>query len=107
MFTRFVECEAKKGKSEDLTGRLRNEVLPALRRLPGFVDLIALRDGIEKERVLCLSFWDFSESAYKNEREHYNTIVDVLRPVLESTPTFETLRVEISTAHRVATSQAA
>ncbi len=107
MFTRVVECEAKKGKSEDLTRRMRNEVLPALKRQPGFIDLIALRDSIDAERVVCLSFWDSKESAEKYDREHYDTIVDVLKPVLQTNPTVETLRVELSTAHRIATSQAA
>jgi heme-degrading monooxygenase HmoA len=107
MFTRVVECEAKKGKSEDLTRKLRNEVLPALLKQPGFIDLIALRNGMDAERVLCLSFWDSKESAEKYNREPYNTIVNVLKPVLTINPTVETLRVEISTAHRIATSQAA
>jgi quinol monooxygenase YgiN len=107
MFTRLVECEAKKGKIEDATRKLRNEVLPALQKQPGFIDLIALRDGIDAERVLCLSFWDSKESAEKYDREHYDTLVGVLKPVLQTNPTVETLRVEISTVHRIATSRAA
>jgi heme-degrading monooxygenase HmoA len=107
MFTRIVECQAKKGKSEILAKKVRNEVLPSLQKQPGFVDLVALRDNRDDERIVCLSFWDSRESAEAYQREHYDTIVQMLRSELDTNPTIETLRVEISTAHRIAATRAA
>lgn len=86
---------------------MRNEVLPTLQKQPGFIDLVALRDNKNDERIVCLSFWNSKESAGHYQREHYDTIVQMLRSELETNPTLETLQVEISTAHRIASSRAA
>ena len=107
MFTRIVECQAKKGKTEELARKVHNDVLPALQKQPGFIDLVALRDNKDVERVVCLSFWNSRESAERYQREHYDTIVQILRSELETNPTLETLQVEISTPHRIASSRAA
>ena len=107
MFTRIVECQAKKGITDVLVKKVRNEVLPTLQKQPGFIDLVALRDNKDDERIVCLSFWNSKESAEHYQIEHYDTIVQMLRSELESNPTLETLQVEISTAHRIASSRAA
>ena len=107
MFTRIVECQAKKGKTEVLAKKVRNEVLPALQKQPGFIDLITLTDDKDDERVVCLSFWNSKESAERYQREHYDTIVQTLGSELDGKPTLETLEVAISTAHRIAASNAA
>lgn len=107
MFTRIVECQAKKGKTEVVAMKVRNEVLPTLQKQPGFIDLVALRDNKDDERIICLSFWNSQESAEDYQREHYDTIVQMLRPELTTNPTLETLQVEISTFHRIAASRAA
>jgi len=107
MFTRVVEIEAKTGKSEQAITKLRNEVVPVLQKQPGFIDLIALRDSDNPQRVMCLSFWNSKESATHYQREHYDSIVQMLKSVLETTPTLETLQVEISTPHRIAIGRAA
>lgn len=107
MFTRIVECQAKKGKTDVLAKKVRNELLPTLQKLPGFIDLVALRDNKDDERIVCLSFWNSKESAEHYQHAHYETIVRMLRSELESNPTLETLQVEISTAHRIASSRAA
>jgi quinol monooxygenase YgiN len=107
MFIRIVECRAKKGKTEVLAKKVRNEVLFTLQKQPGFIDLVALRDNKDDERIVCLSFWSSKESAEHYQSEHYYTIIQMLRAELQTDPTLETLRVEISTAHRIASSRAA
>ena len=107
MFTRIVECQAKRGKAEVLAKKVCSDVLPALQKQPGFIDLLALRDNMDDERIVCLSFWNSQESAEDYQREHYDTIVEMLRSELQTNPTLETLQVEISTAHRIASSRAA
>jgi heme-degrading monooxygenase HmoA len=107
MFTRIVECQAKKGKTEVLAKKVRTEVLPALQTQPGFIDLVALTDSKNGERVVCLSFWNSKESAERYQREHYDAIVQTLGSELDGKPTLEILEVAISTAHRIASSHAA
>ena len=107
MYTRILECQARKGKTDVLARKVHNEVLPALQRQPGFIDLVALTDEQNDERVVCVSFWNSKESAERYQREHYDTIVQTLGPELDGKPTLETLEVAISTAHRIAFSNAA
>ena len=107
MFTRVVEIEAKTGRSEEAISKLRNEVVPILQKQPGFIDLIALQDNDNPQTVLCLSFWNSKENAVHYHRKHYDSIVQTLKSVLETTPTLETLQVEISTPHRIAIGRAA
>src|SRR5664279_788098 len=101
MFTRIMECYAKSGMAEEATKRVRLEVLPILRAQPGFRDLITLRDGQDRQRVICLSFWDTKENADTYARQHYDWIVQRLTSLLESRPTLETLQVEMSTVHNI------
>ena len=107
MFTRIVECPAKKGKTEELAQKIRTDLLPTLQKQPGFIDLIALKGNKDDERIVCLSFWNSKESAERHQRQHYDDIVQMLRAELETNPTLETLQVELSTAHRIASSRAA
>lgn len=53
----------------------------------------ALRDNKDDARIIY-------------QYEHYDTFVQMLRSELENDPTLETLQVEISTAHRIASSRA-
>ncbi len=55
MFTRIVEIEAKTGKSDETISKLRSEVVPVLQKQPGFIDLIALRDNDDPQRIVCLT----------------------------------------------------
>jgi heme-degrading monooxygenase HmoA len=92
---------------DETAKRLRLEVLPILQKQPGFVDLIALRDGDDQQRIMCLSFWNTKESSEHYHREHYDSVVLSLKSVLATKPTLETMQVEISTAHQIAASRAA
>lgn len=107
MFARIVECHAKTGKTDEVAKKVRNEVLPFLQKQPGFIDLVALRDSKDDERIVCLSFWNSKENAEIYHRDHYDTIVQMLRSELQNNPALETLQVEISTAHRIAVGKAA
>jgi heme-degrading monooxygenase HmoA len=104
MFARVVECQSKAGRSDQVGNKLENEVLPILQKEPGFVDFLTLSD---KERLVCISFWTSQQDAEESHRQHYDTITDILKRVLESPPTLETFAVNASTAHRIAVGRAA
>jgi len=107
MFARIVECQAKTGRSEEVNTKVRNEVVPILQKQPGFVDFLALSDKSAPERVMCISLWNSKEDADRYHQQHYDTITNMLKPVLESSPTLETFTVNASTAHRIAVFKAA
>ena len=107
MFTRIVELHVKPEKKEELSQKLRNEVLPILQKQPGFVDLIHLAHETELEREVAISFWKTKEDAERYHRGNYNRITDMLKPLLKRDPKVETFNVDTSTSHRIAAGRAA
>jgi quinol monooxygenase YgiN len=107
MYTRFVECNVKPEKRDDFTNKLRNDVLPILQKQPGFVDLIGLVSEGDPERIVSVSFWNSKQDAERYQREHYNRIVEMLKPTLKREPTVDTFNVDTWTAHRIAAGKAA
>jgi heme-degrading monooxygenase HmoA len=101
MFARVVECHAKAGRGVEISTKLTNDVLPILREQPGFVDFFALPDKTNADRLLCISFWTSREDAEGYHRRHYETITNMLMPILESPPTLKIFSVSASTAHRI------
>jgi heme-degrading monooxygenase HmoA len=102
MFARVVECQAKGGRGVQVSARVTNDVLPILQGQPGFVDFFALSDKTNADRLLCISFWTSREDVEEYHRRHYETIANMLMPVLESPPTLKTFAVSASTVHRIA-----
>ena len=108
MFARVVECQSTVGRSEQVARKLNNDVLPILQKQPGFVNFLTLSDKTTAERLVCVSFWTSREGdAEEYHRQHYETITNMLKPVLESPPTLKSFTVSASTAHRIAVSRAA
>ena len=99
MFTRLVECRPKIDKREDLSEKVRSEVLAILRRQPGFVDLIALCGDPNQGRLFYISFWNSRADAEHYHNDYYYRIVNLLRPLLESDPILETFQVDDLTVH--------
>jgi quinol monooxygenase YgiN len=107
MFTRIVECHAKPEKRDELSNKIRNEVLPILQKQPGFVDLIGLKHETNPERLLSISIWNSKEDAERYHRDQFNRIVDLIKPLLKTNPTVDTFNVDTSTSHRIAAGRAA
>ena len=82
--------------------KLKNDVLAILQKQPSFVDFLMLSDKANPERLLCISLWTSREDSEEYHRQHYETIANVLEPVLKSPPTLKTFTVVASTAYRIA-----
>ena len=76
IFARVVECQSKVGRSEQVGGKLKNDVLPILQKQLGFVDFLTLSDKTNPERLVCISFWTSREDAEEYHRQHYDTITN-------------------------------
>jgi heme-degrading monooxygenase HmoA len=107
MFTRVVEMRCKSGKNEEFARVANEKVMPILKRQPGFQDEIALVSNTDPQRMLAISFWNKREDAECYQREQYNKIADLLRPLCEGEPTVTTYDVNISTFHHIAAGKAA
>jgi quinol monooxygenase YgiN len=107
MFTRIVECYVKREKRQDFSDKMQNLVLPILQSQPGFVDVLALSSEDEPERTVSISLWRSRADAERYHREHFDEIMETVRPLLLDEPSIEFYNVEASTAHRIAAGKAA
>jgi quinol monooxygenase YgiN len=107
MFTRVVEMTSRPGKSQELTKLINEKAVSILKQQRGFVDAIVLVAHAEPDRVLALSFWNNKEDAEKYQRDHYQTIHDALRHLLETEPEIQTFDVHTSIGHKIASERAA
>ena len=107
MFTRIVECTVKPEKRDEMTQRVRNEVLPLLQKQPGFVDELSLSSEHDPERMVAISFWKTREDAERYNRENFSRVQEIVKPYLKGSLRVETYNVEDSTIHRIAAGKAA
>jgi hypothetical protein len=85
--TEFTEIEDK-------------EVIPVVRKLTGFRDLIAFVSPSGTEAFV-ITLWDGPESAEAYRRETYPRLVKVLASVTDGAPVLETYNVSNSTLHKI------
>jgi quinol monooxygenase YgiN len=107
MFTRIVECYVKREKRQDFVDKVQKLVLPILQSQPGFVDLLALSSEDEPERTVSISLWKSRADGERYHREHFDEIMNAVRPLLRDEPSVEFYNVEASTAHHIAAGKAA
>jgi quinol monooxygenase YgiN len=107
MFTRIVEYYVKREKADEFRDRVKNLVLPVLQSQPGFVDLIALSSDDEPERMVGISLWHSRADADRYHQDHFEQIMNAVRPLLLDEPSLECYNVEASTVHGIAVGKAA
>ena len=107
MYTRVVEITSKSGKARELCNIIEEQVVPILKKQPGFVDETVLVSDTESNRVLGLSFWNSKEDAERYHREQYPKIQETLKPLFETDPVIRTFDVQSSTTHRITARKAA
>ena len=107
MFTRVVEILTKTGKAKELSTKITEQVLPILKRQPGFVDEITLVSNTDPDRVLAISFWETEEKAQRYHNEQFAKVNEIVMPLLQSDPLVETFNVDVSTTHNISKGKAA
>ncbi len=84
---RNVQFQIKRGKVDEFTKTLNNDVIPALRTYQGFSHEFAMVNG---DRALGISIWKDRSSADQYETKGYAKVLEKLAPVIEGTPKVET-----------------
>jgi heme-degrading monooxygenase HmoA len=100
MFARSVAFHLKPGRSAEFTQVFDKEIVPMLRKQPGFQDEIALvaPDG---QDAVAISVWDLKENAETYATVAYPGVLKALTPVIEGTPQVQTYDVSNSTFHKI------
>ena len=100
MFARNVTMQLKADKATEFTTKLETDVLPIMRRQPGFKDEITFL-ATDRDEAVAISLWDREESAEAYNRQTYPTVLQKLQGLVVGTPKVESFEVANSTFHKV------
>ena len=101
MFTRTVTMKLKANSAPEFNRLIENEILPLLRKQPGFRDEITFV-APERSEALAISIWETKENAETYNRTAYPEILKIVQKFVEGTPRVETFELAISTFHKLA-----
>jgi hypothetical protein len=93
MFARVLEFELKLEKKEEFIKVIKKEILPMLKKQPGFLEILPLFPE-KLNQVLTISLWATPKDAERYEQEIYPRVVDILKPFLTTPLTMKPYRVE-------------
>ena len=88
---RSVRFDIATDKNDEFQTLFRNEILPTLKKQPGFKDELLL---VKDQHVLAISVWNDMDSARTYESKTYPQLDKKLRPVMAGQPTVETFRYD-------------
>jgi heme-degrading monooxygenase HmoA len=95
MFARIIEFEVKPEKKEEFVKKVKNEVVPILRKQVGFLEILPLfPENVREEKVMSISLWATKPDAQRYERDIYPQVQEVLRSYLITPSTAKPYVVE-------------
>ena len=103
MFAHNVPVHLKPNSLGEFTRIFDSEVLPLLRKQPGFQDEITLSNAPTGMDVIAISLWDTKEHAEAYNATGYPEVLKSLNKVLDGTPLVRVSDVISSTLHKTAT----
>jgi len=101
MITRHVTLKLKANVAPEFNRVIENEILPVLRKQPGFRDEIAII-APERSEAVAISFWETKENCENYNRNGYPEVLKTLSKLVEGTPKVETFELSNSTLHKLA-----
>lgn len=95
MFARILEFEIKLEKKDEFVKVVKNEILPIMKKQPGFLEILPFMPEDMKERkLLNISLWNRKQDAERYEKEAYAKVLNILTPYLIGTPMVRWYNVE-------------
>lgn len=82
MFARLLEMTVKQEKKPELFHKVREEVLPILRKYSGFVDVIPMEVELQPTTIYLMSLWHQKTDAEKYEKENFPKVKAIYEPYL-------------------------
>lgn len=101
MFTRHLTMKLKANVVPEFNRAIENEILPLLRKQPGFRDEISLV-APERSEAVSISIWETKESCENYNRSGYPEVLKITTKFVEGTPKVETFELLTSTLHKLA-----
>jgi len=95
MFARILEFEIKIEKKDEFFRTFKNEVLPILKKAPGFLEVLPFTpEKMHDKKIFTISLWENRMNAEKYEKEWYPKAYDFLKPFITSPVTVNFYNVE-------------
>jgi len=94
MFARIVEFVPRFEKKDEFIKTIKNEVIPILKKQPGFLELLPFFPETTNEKVFTVTLWMEKRDAERYEKEVFPRIEDILRPLLNTPITWRLYQVE-------------
>lgn len=99
MFARNVSIRLKPNTLKDFNQTFEKEVIPTLRKQPGFRDEIALLG--DDTYVTAISLWDSKEQAEAYNTNAYPAVLKSMDKFIDGAPKVRVSNVISSTSHKV------
>jgi heme-degrading monooxygenase HmoA len=100
MFAREVSFRLKPNTLNDFNQTFQKEIVPLLRKQPGFRDVVALAHDNNTD-ITAISLWDSKTQAETYSTGAYSTVIKTMEKFLDGTPTVKVSNVLHSTAHKL------
>ena len=101
MFTRNLTMKLKANITPEFNRVIENEILPLLRKQPGFRDEITFV-APERSEAVAISFWETKENCENYNRTGYPEVLKIVSKFVEGTSKVETFELTSSTLHKLA-----
>jgi quinol monooxygenase YgiN len=106
MYSRIVNCTIDPSRMEKFRSELNGKFLPRIQAQPGFLENIESLDPATG-RYCCVTLWKSAADVQRYDNGLFQEIATELGPLMQGAPSVETLPVENSSVHRIASGTAA
>ena len=96
MFARIVEIAPKLEKKDELIKTVRQEILPILKKQPGFLELLPFMPEVLTEHMFAITLWAEKRDAQKYVDEVFPKVEQILKPFVTIPVTVRMYTVETS-----------
>ncbi|MGO8985283.1 MAG: antibiotic biosynthesis monooxygenase family protein [Terriglobales bacterium] len=94
MYARIVEFAPRAEKKEEVINVVRKDVLPILKRQPGFLEFLPFMPESTTDQVIAVTLWTEKHDAERYQREVYPKVEGILKPYLATPVTLKHYNVE-------------
>ncbi|MGA6987010.1 MAG: hypothetical protein WBZ01_13230 [Terriglobales bacterium] len=100
MFARILEFVPLVEKKDEFVRTVKKEVLPILKKQPGFLEILPLVPEIKTEKVLAVTLWTGKKEFERDEKEWSPKIEQILKPYLTNPTTRRLYTLETTLCER-------
>ncbi|HET7440167.1 MAG TPA: hypothetical protein VFJ47_02610 [Terriglobales bacterium] len=94
MFARLLEMNVRIDRKPELMRKVKEEIMPILKKQVGFMDILVLENETEPHRPFVVSFWHTRLDMERYERENFPKVRTIMDPFLYVPPIVKLCKVE-------------